>query len=206
MSRIGIVLLAGVIAGAAVPCRADETTDNQASERIIPVAAAETAPVQVDVPGPGPSTEPGTPLAAANTEPVAPSMEPVAPAPADCMPEAHGCGGLGVWISQHAHGCHCARRFWEWLTYYPQSCPRWCSHCGCTCAPTCVPPLYTYFLWHCHAAGCGGPVAHHAPAPATAEATVTEGTVTMGMVSEGTATQPTAPEGTPPETTTPAPQ
>jgi hypothetical protein len=102
------------------------------------------------------------------------SPAPVAPAPAtgvvvleETAPQ--GCGAApAIACEAHEGGNHgligrlrpsgnCARKLVDWLTY----CPGSCGHCGRTCAPTCVPPLYTYFLWHCGAgcggAGCGGP-------------------------------------------------
>jgi hypothetical protein len=164
MSKSGIVLLAGYLAWAVAACRAGEPT-----ERIIPVTASETVTVEA----PAPEIHPEADLAATGS--------------ADCCP-AHGCGGLGGWLGEHMHGCSCARRAWEWLTYRPSHCPVWCSHCTHICAPTCTPPLYTYFLWHCQAGGCGGAMGHHAPAPSVAVTPVAEGTYT-----EGTITQPATP-------------
>ncbi len=187
MSRIGIVLLAGFIAWTAVPCRADETADSQEAtpERMTPVPSTDKTPTPSAIPESTPSTAAAVPATDAHPEVALPQ--------GDCTAEAHGFGGLAGWISTHTHSCQCARKFWQWLTYYPQPCSVWCSHCGHKCAPTCVPPLYTYFMWHCQAAGCGGAVAHHAPVPTTAVAPVTDGTVTMGTGSEGTATESTAP-------------
>jgi hypothetical protein len=69
--------------------------------------------------------------------------------------------------------CHCGRgreccqHIWWWLTYRPLSKPGLAGCCQ-KCGGCHVPPLYTYFLDHCHAAGCetgGGPgcqtCAHH---------------------------------------------
>jgi hypothetical protein len=193
MSRIGIVLLAGVLAWTAAPCRADETADSQSQdpvpERVTPVPTPDTADAQ-----PGGPQAASTPAALAGDV----QMDHGTPVSGDCSPDACCHGGLKGWISQRTHGCQCARRFWDWLTFYPGSCPRWCSHCGCTVAPTCTPPLYTYFLWHCDAAhgGCCGANGHHAPAAAAAVAPAN------GMVTEGTAVT----EEAPPDTAGPSPE
>jgi hypothetical protein len=195
MSRIGIILLAGVLAWTAAPCRADETADSQSQEatpeRVAPTPAPDSTPAQNGV-GEAVPTTPAALVADVHTDHGTVVSS-------ECASDACCHGGLTGWISQHTHGCQCARRFWDWLTYYPGSCPRWCSHCGCTVAPTCTPPLYTYFLWHCDAAhgGCCGANGHHAPAPTTAVTPAAN-----GMVTEGTAVTEEAPTETP----APAPQ
>ena len=161
MSRSGTVLLVGYLAWAVAACRATEPAG-----RIIPVDATET--VMADAAAPG----------------IHPDAELAAPGSADCCPVAHGCGGLAGWLGEHMHGCSCARRAWEWLTYRPAHCPRWCSHCGHYPSPTCTPPLYTYFLWHCQAAGCGGAAWHLAAAPGVADSPVAGGTFTEGTITE----------------------
>jgi hypothetical protein len=172
MSKMGLVLLTTCLAWAAAVCRADE-----GGEIIVLPGASE----RIDA-GPGPEMAPVEASAPAMS--MAPEAAPATPD--DWAASGHGCGGLAGWVGQHLHGCHCARRAWQWLTYYPERCPCWCSHCGHTCAPTCVPPLYTYFLWHCQA-GCGA-AGHHIPAHSAAVAPVTEGTVTDGtaVTTEGT--------------------
>jgi len=64
-------------------------------------------------------------------------------------------------------GAECCHRIWWWLTYRPLSKPGLAGCCQ-KCGDCHIPPLYTYFLDKCHAAGCetcGGPAcqtgAHH---------------------------------------------
>lgn len=47
----------------------------------------------------------------------------------------------------------CTAKLWNWLTYRPLSRPGLAGCCQ-KCSNCHVPPLYTYFLDHCHAAGC----------------------------------------------------
>jgi hypothetical protein len=68
----------------------------------------------------------------------------------------------------HGHSCgDCAHRLCEWLTYRALPCP--CC-CGKHCTPTCTPPLYTFFLWHCEA-GCCHPDAPFSITPEVASDT-----------------------------------
>jgi len=147
MTRMGVLLLAGSLAWAAAPCRADDV-----GERIVPVAASEPAAVDAAAPAPGTPAESDAPA------PAAPA-EAEAPAAPEGEANAHWRGGLVGWVGSLRPTGECARRAWDWLTYCPHSGPRWCTGCGRTSAPTCVPPLYTYFLWN-NGAGCGGTGGH----------------------------------------------
>ena len=81
---------------------------------------------------------------------------------ADLPPPGQPATSCG-WFRRCLPSGTCARRLWQWATYRPESCPRTCSQCGRLPTPTCFPPLYTYFLWHC--ANCSD---GHAPGPPAA--------------------------------------
>jgi hypothetical protein len=76
------------------------------------------------------------------------------------------CGSAGC-AHRFLPSGECARKFWDWMTYCPQTCRRGCSTCTRTCAPTCVPPLYTYFQWY-GGSNCGGACSHAPCGVATA--------------------------------------
>src|SRR5262249_26791522 len=66
-----------------------------------------------------------------------------------------------VWTASCNRYCGCGRvriqqctqKLWIWLTYRPLS-RLGLAGCCQKCCDCHVPPLYTYFLDHCHAAGC----------------------------------------------------
>jgi hypothetical protein len=67
------------------------------------------------------------------------------------------------WVIQAHSNCYCGRgkecvrgcaeKIWNWFTYRPLSRPGLAGCCQ-KCCDCHVPPLYTYFLDNCHAAGC----------------------------------------------------
>jgi hypothetical protein len=163
MTRLGALLLASSLAFAGPTGRADEPVTPAALDSAAQDAAA-PAPAAADTATPAP------PPAGTGTAII---MMNETPAPAPC------CGGNPGLLG----------RLWDWLTYCPQSCNRACSHCTRQCMPTCAPPPYTYFLWHCQA-GCGGhgcatssyaapaagitPVSHSEPAAENPEPTTAQ--------------------------------